>query len=410
MISCGHGHNRGLKIVPCCSRFLWGGFWVFESLTFTYGLRPVFMTLRPDSTFQPPWLNTIDMPRVGLRRPEVTLGNGGRVRRGYARASAAKVLANQGCDPTHCDALYCESGLAGEESAAFRFSKHNVKQWGRFVLVLVTTLVALNYFWLDPNTGYGTVFVHWAKKIGGGDSHVTISILISIFALFHSGLATLRRWGETLVGARAWRVLFGVVSIPTAVTALFFFVNHRAIASPTSYRCGGIQLWDIQSVPGVHALVWIVNFLSFLFLYPSTFSLLEIAAIEKPKVHLWETGIIRITRHPQTVGQIMWCIAHTAWIGTSVTTLTSAWLMAYHLFSIWNGDRRLAEKHGEAFEKVKERTSIFPFAAILDKRQVLPVGYWKELITAPYAVVIGITLATYFAHPFIQNFAANLHW
>ncbi len=90
MISCGHGHNRGLKVAPCCSRFLWGGFWVFESLTFTYGLRPVFMTLRPDSTFQPPWLNTIDMPRVGLRKPEVTLVNGGRVRRGYARALAAK--------------------------------------------------------------------------------------------------------------------------------------------------------------------------------------------------------------------------------------------------------------------------------------------------------------------------------
>ncbi len=63
---------------------------MFQSLRFTYGLRPVFMTLRPDSTFQPPWLNTIDMPRIGLRRPELALGNGGRVQRGYARAPAAR--------------------------------------------------------------------------------------------------------------------------------------------------------------------------------------------------------------------------------------------------------------------------------------------------------------------------------
>ena len=69
-----------------------------------------------------------------------------------------------------------------------------------------------------------------------------------------------------------------------------YFINHRY---------DGIQLWELQSAPAVHQLVWLSNFISFLFLYPSTFNLLEVAAVDKPKMHLWETGIMRITRHPQ---------------------------------------------------------------------------------------------------------------
>ena len=69
-----------------------------------------------------------------------------------------------------------------------------------------------------------------------------------------------------------------------------YFINHRY---------DGLQLWQLQDVPGVHQFVWISNFISFLFLYPATFNLLEVAAVDKPKLHLYETGIMRITRHPQ---------------------------------------------------------------------------------------------------------------
>ncbi len=97
MVICGGGHNRRLTVVPYCSHFLLGGFWVFQSLKFSYGLGHVFMTLRTDSTFQHTWLNTIDVARVGLRRPDVALGNGGRVQRGYARAPATKGERNSIC-------------------------------------------------------------------------------------------------------------------------------------------------------------------------------------------------------------------------------------------------------------------------------------------------------------------------
>ncbi|KAH6827520.1 15-cis-zeta-carotene isomerase [Perilla frutescens var. hirtella] len=42
-------------------------------------------------------------------------------------------------------------------------------------------------------------------------------------------------------------------------------------------------------------LIWFADFVSFLYL--STFNLPEVAAVDEPKMHLWETGIMRITRH-----------------------------------------------------------------------------------------------------------------
>lgn len=37
-----------------------------------------------------------------------------------------------------------------------------------------------------------------------------------------------------------------------------------------------MPLWDVRGVSGVHELVWVANFISFFFLYPSTFNILEV--------------------------------------------------------------------------------------------------------------------------------------
>jgi len=67
----------------------------------------------------------------------------------------------------------------------------------------------------------------------------------------------------------------------------------------------------------------------------------QVAAVDKPKLHMWETGIMRVTRHPQMVGQGLWCAAHCLWTGSSVVLAASAALMVHHLFGCWHGDRRL---------------------------------------------------------------------
>ncbi|RZS11542.1 hypothetical protein BHM03_00042866 [Ensete ventricosum] len=82
----------------------------------------------------------------------------------------------------------------------------------------------------------------------------------------------------------------------------------------------------------------------------------KVAAVDKPKLHLWETGIMRITRHPQ----IIWCLAHTIWIGNTVAMAASVGLIAHHIFGVWNGDRRLALRYGQDFEALKSRTRSRP--------------------------------------------------
>lgn len=230
------------------------------------------------------------------------------------------------------------------------------------------------------------------------DSHLVILGLLLVFAIAHSGLAALRPKGEKLIGPRLYRVLFALVSLPLAVILIVYFFNHRY---------DGLQLWQVQGVPGVKPAVWILSAISFLFLYPATFNLLEIAAVQKPQVHLYEAGIIRITRHPQMVGQVIWCVAHTLWIGTSFTLVTSIGLVLHHLFGVWHGDRRLQARFGESFETLKSRTSIIPFLAILQKRQTLDL---LEFLRPSYLGVVLFTGLLWEIHPFLMRVTRNIYW
>ncbi len=229
------------------------------------------------------------------------------------------------------------------------------------------------------------------------DSHLIMIALLFIFAIAHSGLAALRMWGESKIGARLYRVLFALVSIPLATILIIYFFNHR-------YE--GLVLWQVQGISGVKETVWILSFISFIFLYPATFNLLEIAAVAKPEVHLYETGIIRISRHPQMVGQVIWCIAHTLWLGTTFTIVTSFGLIAHHLFAVWHGDRRLTKRYGEAFTKVKERTSVIPFLAIIDGRQKLDI---KEFSRPAYVGVTGFILLFWWLHPWLMTATSRVN-
>ncbi len=229
-------------------------------------------------------------------------------------------------------------------------------------------------------------------------SHFVMLGLLFAFAIAHSGGAAIRPWAEKYIGPRLYRIVFALVSLPLAVILIIYFFNHRY---------DGVQLWQVQGVPGVQALVWVLSAISFLFLYPATFNLLEIAAIQKPQVRLYETGIIRITRHPQMVGQIIWCVAHTLWLGTSFTLVTSIGLVLHHLFGVWHGDRRLASRYGEAFEIAKQRTSILPFVAILDGRQYIK---WQEFLRPAYLGVAIFIVLLWSSHPLLLTATSKIRW
>jgi uncharacterized membrane protein len=229
-------------------------------------------------------------------------------------------------------------------------------------------------------------------------SHLVMMGLLLGFAIAHSGLAALRPKGEKLIGPRLYRVLFALVSIPFATVLIIYFFNHRY---------DGLQLWQLQGMTAVKPIVWVLSAISFLFLYPATFNLLEIAAIQKPEIHLYETGIIRITRHPQMVGQVIWCIGHTLWIGTSFTLLTSIGLVLHHLFAVWHGDKRWRSLYGESFEALTSRTSVIPFLAILEKRQTLDLS---EFLRPAYLGVAIFTFVLWKIHPLLISATSNVAW
>ncbi|KAL5058221.1 hypothetical protein RYX36_029825 [Vicia faba] len=214
-------------------------------------------------------------------------------------------------------------------------------------------------------------------------------------------MANFRDSGEKLIKERAYRVIFAGTSLPLALTMIVYFINHKY---------DGLQLWQVQDIRGVHQLVWFSNFISFFLLYLSTFNLLEDTSVDKPNLHLYETRIMRITTHPQMVGQVMWCLGHTIWIGNSVAVAASFALISYHLFGVWNGGKKLSERYKEDFEMVKGRTSVVPFLAILDGRQKLPIYFYKEFIRLPYFTITSITLGAYFSHPLMRAASFKLHW
>ena len=126
---------------------------------------------------------------------------------------------------------------------------------------------------------------------------------------------------------------------------------------------------------------------------------MEIPAVLKPKVRLYATGIIRISRHPQAIGQILWCLTHGLWIGSSFMLVTSAGLIGHHLFAVWHGDQRLKARFGDSFEDLRAQTSVIPFLAVIDGRQKL---IWQEFVK-PSQLGIAIAVGVFWwAHRFIS--------
>uniref|UniRef100_A0A1D2ADV2 NnrU domain-containing protein n=1 Tax=Auxenochlorella protothecoides TaxID=3075 RepID=A0A1D2ADV2_AUXPR len=290
--------------------------------------------------------------------------------------------------------------LQGEDAAAFSLEDQSLSSWVKFSVLLAGVFALLYPIWISPDTGLGKELAALLSSVGSS-SEVTMVLILTLFGVVHSGLAALRPQGEALIGARAFRVVFASLSLPLAGLAVMYFINHRY---------DGVALWNIRGLPGVHSTVWALSFLSFYFLYPSTFNLLEVAAVDEPRLHLWETGVARITRHPQAFGQFVWCAAHAAWVGSSFMMVTTAALLGYHAFGCWHGDRRLEREHGEAFRALRDRTSVVPFQAVWEGRQRLPPDYWREWARLPYLAITLFCFGTYAAHPAMQQAAYWLGW
>lgn len=233
-------------------------------------------------------------------------------------------------------------------------------------------------------------------------SHYTMLAGLAAFALLHSGLAALRPRVTPVTGERAYRVAFALSSIAGAVATIGYFIAHRY---------DGAVLWRLQGVPGVHEAVWAASAVSFLLLYPATFNLAEVAAVARPGFRIYETGVMRITRHPQLWGQVLWCVAHGAWLGSSMVVVASAGLVAHHLLGAWHGDARLRARYGAEWDAYARRTSLVPFVALADGRQRVGAAEWaREWAGWAYVGVAAFVWAAYASHPAVLRLVGQLHW
>ena len=103
--------------------------------------------------------------------------------------------------------------------------------------MLLTGVLGLIYLvWIAPGVGVGGDFISALEDLLSSSEATMIGILV-VFAIAHSGMAYLRPYGEDLIGARAYRVVFALVSLPLAIAAVVYFINHRY---------DGVALWNIR--------------------------------------------------------------------------------------------------------------------------------------------------------------------
>ena len=150
--------------------------------------------------------------------------------------------------------------FVGEDAATFDWANEKMgalgdRGWLTFFAAVGAILSALAVLWIYPATGYSDDFVAFLEDMTDGNSHLVTLIFGIIFPITHSGLASLRPYGEKIVGARTWRVIFAWPSLCLAYSWIAYFVSHAH---------DGVVLWDGTQIGWLHALAWCINFASFL--------------------------------------------------------------------------------------------------------------------------------------------------
>jgi uncharacterized membrane protein len=80
------------------------------------------------------------------------------------------------------------------------------------------------------------------------------------------------------------------------------------------------------------------------------------------------SGVIRITRHPVLAGIGLWALTHIICNGNLAAWIFFGSLLALCALGANTIDRKRVLLMGEVYEKIKRRTSIVPFVAILEGR------------------------------------------
>ena len=118
--------------------------------------------------------------------------------------------------------------LVGEDTAAFSLSEQSGESWRTFFVAVGGVMSLVFYTWVySGGPEWGLAYRDWMENLAGGDSTLAITFMLGFFAVVHSGLASIRPYAEPVIGARPWRYVFALASLPLALSSIVYFINHR---------------------------------------------------------------------------------------------------------------------------------------------------------------------------------------
>lgn len=211
-----------------------------------------------------------------------------------------------------------------------------------------------------------------------GSGWMELALAFAIFLASHSVPVrpAIRRRLVDLLGERGYLALYSLISL----LALALLI---AAAGRAPY----VELWPLEtwhlSVPHVAMAaacllialaVGVPNPLSFGGSAPETFD------PERP-------GIVGLTRHPLLWALVLWALSHAVANGDLAHVLVFGGFAAFAVMGMFAIDRRLRRRMGDdEWQRLARRTSVFPFAALID-------GRWRPSVQPPSGKVTLRVLA-----------------
>lgn len=186
------------------------------------------------------------------------------------------------------------------------------------------------------------------------------------------------------LGPNGFNGIYSLVAIPA-----FYFL----VTSYFHHRHAGSLLWDLRTSAWAVRLVEALMLFSFFLMVGSFFTPSPLAM--DPRGRYEPRGLLRITRHPFTMGSALLGLSHCIPNGYGSDLAFFGGLAAFSVAGALHQDTRKRRESAADRQAFFERTSVLPFAAILGGRQSLRPG---ELPWIAGAVGIAAALVIRWYH------------
>lgn len=211
-----------------------------------------------------------------------------------------------------------------------------------------------------------------------------------------------------VLACAAWFLLHLLVAgvFRPALVARLGEVGFRGLFSALSALSLGALIWAYIEAP----VIWLwppsplLNLVAAVLMLPAFVLLVASLRTSNPTMAgadmllgdmLPDIGITRITRHPMLWAFALWAVAHMIANGDVATLLLAGAVLLTALNGMASIDRKKRRKLGEAYAAFARKTSIIPFAAILQGRNELR---WKEIGWLPFVGGLLLYAAAYWLH------------